>query len=398
MFEPARSAVTVVGGGHGAFAVATDLGARGFEVRLFEDEAFGRSLDVVAASGGIAIESGDPLHHARAIAPIALATYDAGEAVRGAKVVIFVVPAYAERRFSDLLRSSLTEDQLVLFACGNLGGALEFWRERGAPLSGAVVAECEALIVSGFKTGPDRVRFSGRKLGVRVGVMPAAAKATALPRVQELYPDVTSAPDVIATGLGNVNPVLHPPLMILNAGRVGPKSGSIRMYRGGMTRPIAAVMDALDRERLDVAARLHADAFSALQRLCDWYPDIERSDGLYEAIRTNPAYREVRLPTSLDHRFLTEDVAYGLVPLEAIAREIGVRTPTTTALVDVTSALLGREMREGGRVAGHMGLTGMSAAGIERFLAAGQGTVAVTHPTGDARQLTQEDNDGHEFK
>jgi opine dehydrogenase len=41
----------------------------------------------------------------------------------------------------------------------------------------------------------------------------------------------------------------------------------------------------------------------------------------------------VKAPPSLDHRYLHEDVGWGLVPWTALATTAGVRTPTMDALI-----------------------------------------------------------------
>jgi len=41
----------------------------------------------------------------------------------------------------------------------------------------------------------------------------------------------------------------------------------------------------------------------------------------------------------LDHRYLLEDIGYGLVPITSIAKVIGVQTPTIDSLINIASIL-----------------------------------------------------------
>ncbi len=364
---PARPVVAVLGGGHGAFAVAADLGARGFPVRLFEDAAFARSLDGVARAGGIAIVGPDPLDHEARFAPV-VATYDPAEAIVGADVVVFVVPAFAEDRFIDLVVPHVGPEQTVLFACGNFGGALAFARAIGD--RDVAVGECEALVVGGFKGDtPASVRLTGRKRGIAVAFV-GDEDGTGAGHVAALYPDATPVRSVLQTSLGNLNPVLHAPVMVLNAGSIGERP--FRFYRDGVTPPVGTVMEALDGERLAIGRALGLSLAPVVARLRDWYAGIETAGSAHEACVTNPAYADVWAPQSLDHRFLTEDVPFGLVPMEAVARQVAVPTPVITALISLASALLARDLRREGRNAAKLGLTGLEPNEILR-LATGAG-------------------------
>ena len=370
-----RPTVTVLGGGHGAFAVAADLGARGFPVRLFEDAAFARSLDAVAQAGGIAIAEPDPLDHEDRFAPV-VATYDAAEALAGADVVVFVVPAYAEERFIDLALPHLQPKQTVLFACGNFGGALAFSKAAGDRR--VIVGELEALVIGGFKADtPASVRITGRKRGIAAAFLTDDTGLGAA-RIAALYPDATRADAVLQTSLGNLNPVLHAPVMVLNAGSIGTRP--FRFYREGVTPRVGAVMEALDDERLAIGRTLGLTLVPALHRLREWYAGIEAARSLHEACTTNPAYVDVRAPERLDHRFLTEDVPFGLVPMEALARQMAVPTPVMTGLVSLASTLLGRDLRRQGRNAEKLGLDDLQRDEILR-LATGAGAARAGRPS-----------------
>ncbi|MER7243453.1 NAD/NADP octopine/nopaline dehydrogenase family protein [Kribbella sp. NPDC000426] len=52
-------------------------------------------------------------------------------------------------------------------------------------------------------------------------------------------------------------------------------------------------------------------------------------------------------PTTLDHRFLTDDVTCGLAVLEQLARHLAVPVPLTTARVTALSAATATDLRAG---------------------------------------------------
>ena len=70
----------------------------------------------------------------------------------------------------------------------------------------------------------------------------------------------------------------------------------------------------------------------------------------YECIRNNAAYQEIDAPPTLHTRYLFEDVPNGLVPVEAMGRELGVSTPLITMIIDLACAVMETDYRRSGRV------------------------------------------------
>ena len=60
-------------------------------------------------------------------------------------------------------------------------------------------------------------------------------------------------------------------------------------------------------------------------------------------------------PLSAEDRYLTEDVPQGLVLLESLGQYLGVATPVCTALIELASAALGRDLRQTGRTLARLG-------------------------------------------
>jgi opine dehydrogenase len=62
-----------------------------------------------------------------------------------------------------------------------------------------------------------------------------------------------------------------------------------------------------------------------------------------------------RGPLTVDSRYISEDVPQGLVLLETLGSKYNVSTPICTALIDIASAALGRDLRLEGRTLERLG-------------------------------------------
>ena len=78
--------------------------------------------------------------------------------------------------------------------------------------------------------------------------------------------------------------------------------------------------------------------------------------------------RAIKAPSSLDHRYIHEDVGYGLVPMAELGRLAGVATPTIDALVRLASLALGIDYWRDGLTLERLGLAGKSPAELARLV------------------------------
>jgi opine dehydrogenase len=343
--------VAVMGGGNAAFALAATLAVEGHEVGLCECPEFEGTLAVPRERQGIELESPD-LRIRSGFARLAYVGTEADVAVAGASIVLVAVPAYGEERFGSILAEHVTSEHLVVLCCGNLGSALLFARRLGGTRGAALplLMEIESFIYSGHKTGPGRVRITGRKRGLAAAAYPAGRTPVALARLAGLFPDLVPARNVLETGLRNLNLVVHAPISLLNAGRTDGALPRFRYYWDGVTAAVGRVIEAVDAERLAVGHALGIDLPDVKHILLGWYGDQGATgETIAEILGRNPAYRDILAPQSLEHRFITEDVPYNMVPLEGLAAALGVATPVTTALIEVASSLLARDLRREGR-------------------------------------------------
>ena len=59
--------------------------------------------------------------------------------------------------------------------------------------------------------------------------------------------------------------------------------------------------------------------------------------------RNAPGFLGITAQPQLDHRYINEDVGYGLVFMSRLAKQVGVETPTIDAIIQVTSILMHRD-------------------------------------------------------
>ncbi len=112
---------------------------------------------------------------------------------------------------------------------------------------------------------------------------------------------------------------------------------------------------------------------STLEQLTRFYGDQGFGGATYyDAVHTTPVHGAARAPGSIDHRYFTEDLPFGLVPLCRDRRRTpNVPMPATRGLVDVVNALSGADHWATGRTLAQLGLAGMTAAQMRAYARTG---------------------------
>lgn len=209
---------------------------------------------------------------------------------------------------------------------------------------GLRVAAWGTTVVTGRRTGALAVTVSNVRAGVDVAGLPAGWGGEAAALCGALFGDrFVRRADLLAIGLSNLNPQNHLAMGLCNATRMD--WGEAWANYRGVSPAVGRLIEALDQERLAVAA-----AFGCTVRTV--FDHFELSFGVprMATVAAMAAAVDARGngpmgPTTLDSRYLTEDVPFCLVPTERLAALAGVEVPLHTGGIALCSALLGRDFR-----------------------------------------------------
>jgi opine dehydrogenase len=340
--------IAIVGGSNGGYAAAADLALAGHRVRLWRRAA--SELAPVQKTGTITLVAEERHGAGR----LDRATPDLAEALDGAEVVVVALPAPTHEDVAQRLIGRLTGKEIVLLTPGTVGS---YVMARALARAGAVqpfaFAETGTLPYLARRTGPAAVSAPVRAANLPVGVFPGARAKAALERVRALFPTTHPCVDALDAALTNAGPVIHPPLVLVNAASID--AGTFDIHAAGTSASARRLIEAVDAER--VAARTGIGYPAPHYEITTYYDEARAAEGLYGAgarkkVVASGLWNEV---LSYEHRYVSEDVVLGLTLFESAGRLGGVPTPTISGLLGVFGALLDRDLA-GGRALDHLGL------------------------------------------
>jgi len=346
--------IAVLGSGNGGCAVAFDCAMHKHSVRMFDFDRFPHTIEAVERQGGIHAEG-----ELEGFAPVEYAGHDIGRALNDVEMIFLVGPAYSTRPFAEACRPYLRKGHVVLVCPGSCMGSLEFKNGAGLNLRSrdVIVAETSTLPYAVRAVEPGRIRvFLKLKGGLFVAAAPGCDTSRVLERIQGTYPALAPAKNILQTSLQNGNPVIHPAVTLLNAALVERTEGDFFFYEEGVTPAVGRLIEAIDRERIALGQELDVDVIPEPELGCTQGYMAKRSydTGYAEA----PGFRGIKAQSSLRHRYLREDVGFGLVFWRSLAEQIGVETPTISAVIRLASVLTGEDyLAQGRRTMQSLGLS-----------------------------------------
>ncbi len=355
--------IAVLGGGHGCYAAAADLSEAGHEVRLWRRDA--AALAPVTDTGSIVLKDAGGSREVR----VALASGDIAKVLKDAALIMVPSPATAQGDIARAMAPHLASGQVVFLAPGTFGSYVmaQIVRESGNAAD-VVWAETGTLPYLARKHGEREVNVTIRAVRLPTGVYPARREEEAIALIRGAYPSVHGCGDALSGALMNAGPVIHPPLMVMNA---APLQHFERWdIHGEGTQPaVRAVTDRLDRERIAIRESLGYAA--PHYPLADHY-DNDRwmyGDAHKKLVKSGDWREHIDLHT---HRYITEDTELGLALLASTARFAGTDAPVANGLLAIVGAFVGRDLHQGPRTLEALGLASIGRDALRQRLHEGR--------------------------
>lgn len=323
--------ISIIGAGNTGFACAAHLAAKGYDVTIYT-----RDPEKAAYLDKKQITSGQLCSGVFSVSVTACLD----EALSDADLLIVCTWANAHREVFEKIYARGDCD--VLIFNGNWGAYEAFQVRCGSyPQSTKCIAEAGGMpYVASFSAKERSLTVKGIKRSVTVAGVNGFLSQPLLTLLHALYEEVHVTASVLTTSLEAPNPIIHIPLSLFNLSRIEHHE-SFSLLTEGFSQNASNYIEGIDRERAALASRLNVSYEGITRQLNGFwgtsYPTLS------ELFANNPVYQSVKAPDSVSHRFIAEDLPYGIEPLVRLGEAIGVATPYSKALTDTFYLYLGQK-------------------------------------------------------
>jgi opine dehydrogenase len=361
--------IAVLGGGNGSFAAAGDFALGGHEVSLWRRDT-AQVAAHRAAGSRIVVKDANGCHDVR----LAQVTSDIADAVRDAALILCPAPAFAQPDIANLIAPHLTDGQ-VMFLPPATFGSMIFAKAAHDCGNRAKVsfAETGTLPWLTRKHGAFEVAITIRAKRLPVGVFPLATADHALDIIGQAFPGaIEPCGDALSGALMNAGPIIHPPLIVMNAGPIE-HFERWDIHKEGTQVSIRRVTDALDAERIAVREGFGYGGphFPLAHHYASEGEIWMYGRGSHDRLTDSGDWRE-RIVLN-EHRYMREDLRLGLSLLVSVAELARVATPLAKAFLAIGGAICGENFMKHGRTLESLGLGGLDRDQLKALLREGFG-------------------------
>lgn len=323
----------VVGAGNVGLATAALLANDGYDVHLFSRRRLPISESKTLRVFGNILEGSFEL---------STCTHDLAEIAKKHNGKLPAKIAIACRgndinAIAELLYPYITADMSILLLCSARFASLAFHQalqRLGCDLSNLpAVADVRTSPIVSRGSVIGIVNLSAFKESVRI----AAPILSMTERVTQDFPtfsNLRGQASYMGLSLSKLDDIVHIPLIL--TGWLAVESGQGHNIYRSATNSNAQFIEKMDRERLEVGRALGIDLLDICSAFHESYGTI--GDSVLEHFRQIKAFDSaiIQDPT---HRYLFEDVAFGLCPLQFLARAVGIATPIIDGAITLANTL-----------------------------------------------------------
>jgi len=345
--------IAVLGAGGTGHAIAADLTLAGFEISLYEEPRFKESIDPILKRGGIEIKGAVR----QGFAKISKVTTNIEEALRGSEIILVAVTAWRHESIAELCAPHLKDGQTIVIGPGNAGSLVFAKKLKKKEIKREVViAEMHRNFYPCRRTGPAEVTVALAGGARYIAAFPAKDTSKVIDCLKGIY-DALPGTNVLEVALDNPNIMSHVAGSLLNTGAIEKSGGDFYLYKGYMTPSILRCIEAVYREKMAL--------FEVLG-----YTSHSSPDGSKKA-HASPEFQNLIGPTSMQHRYITEDAATGQALMVSLGEMLNVPTPVTKALVTLASVVNQTNYLKEGRTVQKLGISNLTVEQLNRYLAEG---------------------------
>ncbi|KPU46082.1 opine dehydrogenase [Oxobacter pfennigii] len=343
----------VIGAGNGGQAMAAHLALCGHNVRLYNRSI--TKIKKIQEQRGIYLTGKE-----EGFGRLSSMTDNIKEAIENADVIMVTIPASGHREIANLCHPYLKDGQIIVLNPGRTGGALEFLNiiKQKAPNKNIIISEAQTFVYACRAETAGVVKIFSIKNQVSLASIPSYMTKYVVDTIKDAYPQFIPADNVLETSLNNIGAIFHPCPTLLNCGRIESTNGDFEYYLEGITPTVSKILEQMDSERVKVAHALGVKTVTALKWLEVTYGS--KGESLHEAIQNTSGYMGIKAPSSMDTRYIFEDIPESLVPISAIGATVGIRTPIIDSIINLACTAHGENYFAAGRNVRNLGIEGLT--------------------------------------
>ncbi|WP_031200273.1 NAD/NADP octopine/nopaline dehydrogenase family protein [Mesorhizobium sp. LSHC414A00] len=347
--------VSILGAGAIAYGLAAYLAQSGHSPMLWSPSGHRtRTL----ATGELLKATGD----IEATVPVRIAK-DCRDAIDHADVVVIALPAYGHKMVMDAAVPHLADGIPVIVSSHSSFGALYLSKRLAERKVRLPVVVWGTTLLTGRQLGPTEVQVTSIRQKLDVATLPFDALDQGYKLCTALFGDRFVKRDgLLAIALSNLNPQNHLGIALLNLTRM--EKAEQWSQGGNVTPAVGRFIEALDAERLAIAGNFGI-AVRTVQEHFSLSFHVPMSTVSEMNLEMDRQGRGGFGPTTIESRYILEDVPFGLLPTAVLGKISGNPAVLHESGISILSAAYGRGLKGDNDILPGLGIEKMTKTELE---------------------------------
>ncbi|MBO7647630.1 MAG: NAD/NADP octopine/nopaline dehydrogenase family protein [Bacteroidales bacterium] len=273
-----------------------------------------------------------------------LITRDVEQAVSFADVIMVMTTTSQHESVARTIAPYVRDGQIIALVPGYMGSLIfKKYIEKDV-----VYSEWETTAYNGRIVDQLYVHVTFYNPRNAISALPAKAADKVLSVFSKMFDNTRyTRKHILESAIHNPNMIVHPIGIVFSASRIEHSGGEFWMYKEAFTDSVVHVIHAFDRQKNNVLKAFGCEPLNYFEA-AKWRNEEDLTIDAMEVFRSfsNAANKG---PSTIHHRYLTEDVPVGLGLYTSIGRVAGVDTSIADSIITLSSALIEKDLRSEAR-------------------------------------------------
>lgn len=333
--------VTVVGSGNAGLIHAAKIYEKGFPVGVLKTSNYGNMdfFNRIAEKGEYDVV--DMTNNGRTFtARMQFITRDVQRAVEFADILMVMTTTLQHEDVARLIAPYVHDGQIIVICPGYMGSLIF----KKYIKSNVMYSEWETTAYNGRIMNGSFVRITFYNPRNAISVLPSNKAEEVLGMLSQLFNNTNYfRKNILESALHNPNMIVHPIGILFSASRIEHSCGEFWMYREAFTPSVVRVIQEFDKQKNKILEAFGCDPLDYFEA-AKWRNTEDLNIPAMEVFRSFSESSN-KGPSSIDHRYLNEDVPMGLGLFISIGKVLDIDTSIQESIMTLASALLGKDLK-----------------------------------------------------
>lgn len=333
--------VTIVGSGNSGLIHAAKIFEKGFPVGVLKTSDYGdvAFFNKIAERGEYDVV--DMTNNGNTFkAKMQFVTRDVKKAILFADIIMVMTTTNQHEYVAKIIAPYVRDGQIIVLCPGYMGSLIF----KNYIHKDVVYSEWETTAYNGRIVDGSFVRITFYNPRNAISVLPTCKANEVLAKLSQLFDNTKYLrKHILESALHNPNMIVHPIGILFSASRIEHSGGEFWMYREAFTPSVIRVIQEFDKHKNKILQAFGCEPLDYFEA-AKWRNTNDLSIPAMDVFRSF-ASSSNKGPSTIDHRYLNEDVPMGLGLYISIGKVLGHDTSLQESIMTLASALLGKNLK-----------------------------------------------------